>query len=165
MSKTLPLPRVALYLMILLIMIAGATMGIIVGLKNRIEKLEDRVARVETIDHRITQVREQVKAFGQFREQVERSETYIHSKMDHIVENLDSIQKKMAEESSRKIESPKPAKAPNQPSKKRYHTVKSGDTLYGISHRYGLTVKEIQNLNNLTGRSLIHPGQKLLVTS
>lgn len=45
MSKILPLPRVALYLMILLIMIAGATMGIIVGLKNRIEKLEDKIGR------------------------------------------------------------------------------------------------------------------------
>lgn len=165
MSSTLPLPRVALYLMILLIIIAGGTLGIIMGLKNRIEKLEDRVARVETIDHRITELREQVKVFDQFQENIQRLETRMNARMDHMVQDLDAIQKKMAQEPPRKAEFSKPMKVLKKPSKKRYHMVKPGDTLYGISHRYGLTVKEIQHLNHLTGRSLIHPGQKLLIAS
>ncbi len=34
------------------------------------------------------------------------------------------------------------------------YTVKSGDTLYGISRMFGLTVDELKNLNNLTSNAL-----------
>lgn len=34
------------------------------------------------------------------------------------------------------------------------YTVKSGDTLYGIANRYGLTVDELKRLNNLTNNNL-----------
>jgi LysM repeat protein len=47
--------------------------------------------------------------------------------------------------------------------KKRYHTVRSGETLWGISRRYGLTVEELRNLNNLSPGVAIYPDQKLLV--
>lgn len=43
-----------------------------------------------------------------------------------------------------------------------YHTVARGDTLYGIARRYGVTVEDIQRLNNLTG-TIIHPGQVLRI--
>jgi len=42
------------------------------------------------------------------------------------------------------------------------HTVKKGDTLYGLSKRYGVTVKEIQTLNNLSG-SKLSIGQELKI--
>ncbi|GIV31246.1 MAG: hypothetical protein KatS3mg029_0597 [Saprospiraceae bacterium] len=43
-----------------------------------------------------------------------------------------------------------------------YHTVARGDTLYGIARRYGVTIEDIQRLNNLSG-TIIHAGQKLRV--
>ncbi|MFQ5446155.1 MAG: glucosaminidase domain-containing protein [Saprospiraceae bacterium] len=43
-----------------------------------------------------------------------------------------------------------------------YHTVIKGDTLYGLSKRYGTTVEAIQRLNNLTGTT-ISIGQVLRV--
>jgi len=72
--------------------------------------------------------------------------------------------KKMTEERSRKAESSKSLKISTKSSKKRYHMVKAGETLYSISYRYGLTVKKIQLQNKLFDRSVIYPGQKLLVT-
>ena len=34
------------------------------------------------------------------------------------------------------------------------HTVKSGDTLYSIAKRYGITVDELKRINNLTSNTL-----------
>ena len=57
---------------------------------------------------------------------------------------------------------PKPVKA--QP-KSRRHTVKKGDTLYGLSRKYGVSVSAIQKANKLSGSnirlgaSLVIPGK------
>ena len=42
------------------------------------------------------------------------------------------------------------------------YTVRSGDTLWGISQRYGVTVNQLMQWNNLSG-SLILVGQRLVV--
>ena len=47
--------------------------------------------------------------------------------------------------------------------KRRYHTVRSGETLWGISRRYGLTVEELRSLNNLSLGGTIYPDKRLLV--
>ena len=47
----------------------------------------------------------------------------------------------------------------------RYHTVKVGDSLWAISHRYGLTVDELMKLNDFTSmNTMIHPGDLLKVS-
>jgi len=46
-----------------------------------------------------------------------------------------------------------------------FHTVRSGDTPYKIAARYGMNLSVLLNLNGLTTRSKIYPGQKLIVTS
>lgn len=43
------------------------------------------------------------------------------------------------------------------------YIVKSGDTLYGISNQYGVSVSELANLNNITNTSNLQVGQKLLI--
>lgn len=43
-----------------------------------------------------------------------------------------------------------------------HHTVRQGDTLFGIARQHGTTVAEIQRLNNLRGTT-IRPGQQLRV--
>jgi membrane-bound lytic murein transglycosylase MltF len=46
----------------------------------------------------------------------------------------------------------------------RYHTVRSGETLYSISRRYGISVDKIARLNKLRSKKVIHPGTKLRVS-
>jgi uncharacterized protein (TIGR00159 family) len=43
----------------------------------------------------------------------------------------------------------------------RYHLVRSGETLWGISRRYGVTVEELRRLNQLEPGAVIYPGQKI----
>ncbi len=57
---------------------------------------------------------------------------------------------------------PKPKPQPKPQPKYTYHTVKKGDTLYGLAKRYGTTVSKIQQANALKG-SIIRPNQKLKI--
>ncbi len=138
-------------------------MGIIIGSKTRIKKLEDRVVKLEAID-RVKHIREQTKAFEQLKERFDRLEASMSLSTEHIAKGLDSLPAKMAEEIPQKAESSRSSKVSKRMSKKRYHTVSAGETLYGISLRHGLTVKKIRLLNKLSDRFVIYPGQKLLVT-
>lgn len=44
-----------------------------------------------------------------------------------------------------------------------YYTVKTGDTLYGIARKYGISLNELLKLNTLTAKSLIKNGDKVKV--
>jgi LysM repeat protein len=44
-----------------------------------------------------------------------------------------------------------------------YHVVERGDTLYGISERYGVPVAEIRRLNQIEEGQAIYPGQKIML--
>lgn len=50
---------------------------------------------------------------------------------------------------------------PSEPKRQKY-TVKSGDSLWSISTKYGVTVSQLQEWNNLSG-TLIHPGDVLSI--
>lgn len=43
------------------------------------------------------------------------------------------------------------------------HTVKKGETLAGISKRYGVSIKRIKELNNIKDPFRLKPGQKLII--
>ena len=53
----------------------------------------------------------------------------------------------------------------SKPAKSRYHLVRSGDTLWSISRRYGLTIEELRRLNKLEPGAVIYPDQKLLLNT
>ena len=74
-----------------------------------------------------------------------------------------SFAKKAAEEKPRKAKPSESLKGFRKSENKRYHTVNPGETLYSISRRYALTVGKIQMLNKLEDKSLIYPGQDLLL--
>ena len=63
-------------------------------------------------------------------------------------------------------EMPAPAPAPTYAAKSgsgaRYHTVRSGESLWSISRKYNTSVEKIQRLNGMKG-TVIRPGQKLRV--
>ena len=72
------------------------------------------------------------------------------------------------------VESPKPAAAPaadavpdkvtTQGDRKHIvHTLVTGDTLWSLSQRYGVSVDALKKQNHLKRRALLHPGETLLV--
>jgi LysM repeat protein len=53
--------------------------------------------------------------------------------------------------------------SPTKKSSKKYHTVKSGDTVSELAVKYGSTQKQIQKWNNLSNPNRIYVGQRLRV--
>jgi len=45
----------------------------------------------------------------------------------------------------------------------RVHRVKAGDTLWGIAHRYGVSVSALRRANGLGTKAVIHPGQRIKI--
>lgn len=151
------------FLIILLILLLGATMGIIIGSKTRIKLLENRIVKLETIEYRLTQIWEQVDSFDRFKDRLDKLEVSL-TKTENFVKNLDRLPKKIADNTPLKVENPLPSKIPPKIAQKQYHTVTSGETLFSISHRYGLPIEKIRLLNKLTEASVIYPGQRLLIS-
>ncbi len=56
-----------------------------------------------------------------------------------------------------------PAAKPARSAATRGYTVRSGDTLYGIAARHGMSVGRLASLNGVSSGSFIHPGQTLRV--
>lgn len=45
----------------------------------------------------------------------------------------------------------------------KYHTVAAGETRYGIARKYGLTVAQLDGINGFSAKTVIQPGQKILI--
>lgn len=57
----------------------------------------------------------------------------------------------------------KTEKTENTPREKKYHTVKSGDSLYAMSLKYKTTVDKICNLNGISKKKILRIGEKIRV--
>ena len=44
-----------------------------------------------------------------------------------------------------------------------YYTVRSGDSFWSIAKKYGIDMNKLAKQNKMTIKSVIHPGQKLLI--
>ncbi|MEW1964247.1 LysM peptidoglycan-binding domain-containing protein [Micrococcus sp. NPDC078436] len=59
---------------------------------------------------------------------------------------------------------PTPAPAPTTASTVRY-TVVTGDTLWGISQRFEVSISQLLSLNRITAESILRPGQVLVISN
>jgi len=58
---------------------------------------------------------------------------------------------------------PAPAVSPANPRAVYAYTLQAHDTLYGVSRRFGIPVKELYDLNGLSAASTFHVGQRILL--
>ena len=88
-----------------------------------------------------------------------------------LLQRVDALSQKVEGLEKQKPSAPEPKAKPSTPQKpaasveKKYHTVQKGETLYGISKKYGISVEELRKLNNLSKDPSLRTGQKLLVSS
>lgn len=109
------------------------------SIKSKVEYIEKRLDGLEGINKELVGLEKRVKSLEQTMTKVNRS-------LANMVEARSTQEKAVA-----KI-------------KKAYHTVGRGDSLYRIAKKYGLSVVELCQLNQITPKTIIRPGQKLVVS-
>lgn len=131
---------------------------------NQLKAIEEKLA---PMDERLKRIEENLGRFSILVKETEKTRqdidymkkvvTGLKKELSRTGNKITALQKKTTSPATRP---PASAKA----LQKKYHTVRSGDTLSRIANKYGLALADLRRLNsNLGEKGLIYPGQKLLV--
>lgn len=135
-------------------------------LEARIEQLENRRVKTDEIEQNLDRLSKQEKEVGLLINRFNQFESTVSTQIDQIIKELGALHQKTAKSPLTQQQSPKAAETQKADSSKnaitsQIHEVQAGDTLFGISRRYGLTVQQLQKYNNIGPNAAIYPGQKL----
>jgi LysM repeat protein len=132
--------------------------------RNKVAKMEGEVTRLKAMEERVINLEknlalQSVPGTG--------AEGALAEKIEALTRRVEALEKKSvsAEKPPAPVVKEKTKKETTAAAtKKRYHEVKKGETLYQISKKYGIPLKDLRELNNLNPEQSIQPGQKLQVS-
>ena len=133
-------------------------------IRNKVTKMEGEVTRLKAMEERVINLEknlalQSVPATG--------AEGALAEKLETLSKRVEALEKKPAsteKPAASAAVKEKLKKETASPAKKRYHEVKKGETLYQISKKYGISLTELRNLNNLNPEQSIQPGQKIQIS-
>jgi len=135
------------------------------ALVDRMDRIEARVADIEGIEERIsTALHAQKDTLKETLTEAAGTGGTMVQQLDLLARKVETLQQKMSSviKEAQAVRADKNERI--QAQKTRYHIVKRGDSLYRIALKYGLTVDGLCNLNKISPRQSIYPGQKLVVS-
>jgi len=134
----------------------------------RLNQLEGRLVKMETIAQQLLKMENRGKQIGAVVVRINQLESDFSSQLNLVSQQLDQHVKQQEEEKKKQaspLPSP-PEKSAEVSTKKNteiYHHVHSGETLYRISLKYGVTPAELRQLNPSVSGNTIYKGQKIRV--
>jgi len=148
------------------------------SLEARIEKLENKLETMDTRDQTPEQFARQERELNAMGKRLNGFESTVSTQIDQIIKELGALHQKLDQapaakaqalpSTEKKTSAAAPKKtataAPKKTATAEFYQVQAGDTLYGISRRFGLTVEQLQGYNSIAPDAAIHPGQKLRLT-
>jgi LysM repeat protein len=165
-KKSLILKAAGLLLLIILLMVFfGGGSGDkdaakeLEAVKSSLEGLEKHLARFEALEQKVFSSGRQI---GELQATVISLEMATKS-LEAVTSSMKNQMEKLAQPA---VPNPQGQSAP--PKKKpasverQLHEVRRGETLFGISKKYGMSADELRRLNHLSENS-IQPGQRLVV--
>jgi LysM repeat protein len=162
-------------LMVLIIVVAGlfttspdtVDLDHVQSLEIRISELETQLTARKNLNQVLERIDKQETELKLTSQKLNRFESTVTNQIDQIIEEIGALNQNRAQKPSAAAPKPKTAakkqlSGSQEPtSTSRFHVVQSGETLYRISRRYGLTVDQLRNYNDLASDATIYPGQKL----
>ena len=119
-------------------------------------KMPDFEQRITDLERQITELQGKWGTVG--------PDSGLLQRVDALAKKVESLekQKQPTDESKAKLSPPSKQAVLTE---KKYHTVQKGETLSGISKKYGISVEELRKRNNLSADQPIRTGRKLLVST
>jgi LysM repeat protein len=132
-------------------------------LEDRIRQMEEKLAYVESTAPRIAKLETRQKVGLADTEATRQRQRRLQEKVEALNKRLEAVEKGLASLSVAAKETAEEKTPHATRAKAGYHQVRPGDTLYGIANEYGLGVKELCRLNDISPDATIRPGEKILV--
>ena len=144
------------------------------SIETRLKQIEEKLAKLEWIDTGMARLDRKEKEFAGLAERMTQMESSMNRRIDQLGKEAVRPAAKQ-EPATAKTESapPRPEAAPaksapaapkaEKDSKAKVHVVEKGETIYGISRRYGIPAEQLFKLNQLSPKDPIQPGQKLVL--
>ena len=138
------------------------------SIEYRLGRLDQKLQRMESNKQQTGSPPALMQRFEEQLKALEESEKQLAAEIRKLDQQLDLLQKmvsKPAVAAVQKASSGRPGKKVStiQARKTAVHVVQSGETLYRIAGRYGMSLAELRRLNGLAKNQFIFPGQKLKV--
>jgi LysM repeat protein len=139
------------------------------SLETRINDLENQLLKREDLDQINDRIERQVSRITAVSQKLDGFEKTVATQIDQVIKEIVLLQQKRgrtpsaaaprSQDTAKKqsVTSSTPTSTP------RFHIVQSGETLYRIGRRYGLSVDQLRSFNNLAPNAAIYPGQKLKI--
>jgi len=136
----------------------------------RLKQMEDRFIDLGLLEKKLNSLEGQGDKLDRLASRINTLESNLSARMEKISKQLKTSKNQVAKSRQKINLAAPPKKALKKKGKSSveialtYHHVRSGDTLYSISRRYNLSLKELKQLNpSLAGKKNIFPGQKLRI--
>jgi LysM repeat protein len=144
------------------------------GLETRLKSMEEKLAKLEWIDTGMARLERKEKEIASISDRIAQLEANLNRKVDQLAKDMTKPAPKPPEPAAPRAEAavPKPEAASPKPaapakteknSKPKLHAVQKGDTIYGISRKYGIATDQLMKMNKLGPNDPIKPGQQLVV--
>jgi len=148
---------IVLVVLVVIILLFRGGKGIspdeLTAIQGSLSQLDDRMTRIEGMMDRVPELGKQMESIRKDIDRMDNSLKGLKTGVNRADKKIEALRKKTS--SSGDV---------SKTSKKRYHTVRSGDSLFGIAKKYGLSINDLRRLNSkLDKNGTIVPGQKLLV--
>lgn len=139
------------------------------SIKVRLDQLERKSARLEVLEEKVYRLnRVIITTKSELEDSMEKLKKWRFLLDQRLAEQI----QRYYELGRRQALAPKESKARPYVNKNsmpeigdRYHEVRSGETLYGIAKKHGISVEKLCRLNGISRNKSIQPGQKLLAAS
>jgi LysM repeat protein len=144
------------YSILVIIIFAGGLFGCsdekvskdVSSIKSRLEKIEDRLANIEKSAKKVGLLESEFQKLQQTMEAWERA----------ITARLAPVSKKKTGSRTKAAATRK-----KKEGQRKTYVVIRGDSLFQIAQKHHMTVDQLCQLNKITTKTVVHPGDKLVV--
>jgi LysM repeat protein len=135
-------------------------------IEGRLKLIEEKLAKLEWIDTGLARLDRKEKEIASISDRMAQTEAALNKKADLIARETAKLVSRPAEVPPPKAETPSakpaaPASKVDKDIKTKVYVVQKGDTIFGISRKYGIPADQLIKLNKLDLKDPIKPGQQL----